>query len=93
MAPQIRGFDLSLSAYKEYRHILSREEYPYIYDLTAMIIREIEDQQPQYQESAMGLLLSLCIQLDRIQSKGASRPRSRAGLPRMPWYSRRFWTT
>jgi len=70
MAPQIRGFDLSLSAYKEYRHILSRDEYPYIYDLTAMIIREIGEQHPQYQASAMGLLLSLCIQLDRIQSKG-----------------------
>lgn len=42
VAPELQGFDLSLSAYKEYRHILSREEFPYIYELTTMIIREIE---------------------------------------------------
>ena len=69
LMPQIRGFDLSLSAYKEYKHILSREEYPGIYDLTMTSIHEIENQHPQYQASAMGLLLSLCIKLDRIQSE------------------------
>lgn len=69
LVPQIRGFDLSLSAYKEYKHILNREEYPGIYDLTMTAIREIEMQHPQYQASAMGLLLSLCIKLDRIQSE------------------------
>lgn len=69
LMPQIRGFDLSLSAYKEYKHILNREEYPGIYDLTMTAIHEIEMQRPQYQASAMGLLLSLCIKLDRIQSE------------------------
>lgn len=70
IAPNIRSLDLSLSAYKEYKHILSREEYPHIYELTTTIIKEIEDQKPHYQVSSMGLLLSLCIELHRIQSEG-----------------------
>lgn len=73
IAPHIRGFDLSLSAYREYRHILSRNEYPYIYELTSMAIREIEQQQPMYQTGAMGILLSLCIELHRIQDMGGHK--------------------
>lgn len=73
IAPHMRGFDLSLSAYREYRHILSRDEYPYIYELTSMAIREIEQQQPMYQTGAMGILLSLCIELHRIQDMGGHK--------------------
>ncbi len=69
VAPDLQGFDLSLSAYKEYRHILSREEFPCLYELTTMAIREIEFCPPHYRTSSMGLLLSLCIELHRIQDK------------------------
>ncbi len=73
IAPDIRGFDLSLSAYKEYRHILSRKEYPVIYDLTMMIVKDIRDEKPMYRTSSMGLLLSLCIELHRIQNQGGHK--------------------
>lgn len=65
-----RNFDLSLSAYKEYKHILSRDEYPQVYQLTMAVIKEMEEKKPHYQTSALGLLLSLCIELHRIQSEG-----------------------
>ncbi len=65
-----RGFDLSLSAYTEYKHILSRDTYPLVYQLTTTIIQELEEKRPHYQMSATGLLLSLCIELHRIQSEG-----------------------
>lgn len=65
-----RNFDLSLSAYKEYKHILSKDTYPKVYNLTLAIIQELEEKKPQYQLSATGLLLSLCIELHRIQSEG-----------------------
>lgn len=65
-----RDFDLSLSAYKEYKHILSKDIYPKVYSLTMEIIKELEEKKPQYQLSATGLLLSLCIELHRIQSEG-----------------------
>lgn len=71
MAPNFsRGFDLSLSAYKEYKHILSKDTYPLVYQLTTTIIQELEEKRPHYQMSATGLLLSLCIELHRIQSEG-----------------------
>lgn len=73
IAPDIRGFDLSLSAYKEYRHILERKEYPAIYDLITMIIKDIQEERPMYQTSSMGLLLSLCIELHRVQNQGGQK--------------------
>ncbi len=70
IAPNIRGFDLSLSAYKTYRHILGRDEYPRVYELAVLAEQEIERHAAHYQTGAMGLLLSLCIELHRIQSEG-----------------------
>lgn len=70
MAPEFsRGFDLSLSSYERYKHILSRDEYPNVYELTMAAIREIEEKKTQYKTSAMGLLLALCIELHRVQSE------------------------
>lgn len=67
-----RDFDLSLSAYKEYKHILSKAQYPHIYNLTMSIIRELEEKKPNYQTSTTGLLLALAIDLFRVQSEGGS---------------------
>lgn len=64
-----RELDLSISAYEEYKYIFSREQYPQVYQLTMTIIHEMEEKKPHYQTSVMGLLLSLCIELHRIQSE------------------------
>lgn len=74
------NYDLSIYAFKGYKHILSREEYPTVHHLTISIIRELEEQKPSYQISARGLLLSLYIELYRIQSmKSASLPKEAHG--------------
>lgn len=77
----VHSFDLSLSAYKEYHHILSRDKYPHIYELTISVIREIEEQKPHYKASAMGLLLSLCIELHRAQSEGGNEHTATSNTP------------
>lgn len=68
-----RQFDFSLSAYNDYKYILSRNEYPFVYQLVTMIIEELETKKPLYQQSATGLLLSLCIELNRIESEGGQK--------------------
>ncbi len=68
----IHNLDLSLSSYVQYRHILSRDKYPEIYNLVISVIREIKEQKPLYKTSSMGLLLSLFIELHRVQSEGGS---------------------
>jgi len=72
---------LSPSAYNVYRYILGRERYPHIYGLALAAIREIEEKKPQYQTSAMGLLLSLCIELHRVQSEGGQRHLDSSQIP------------
>ena len=67
-----RDFDLSLPAFKNYKHILSRDEYPQVYQLTMAVIKEMEEKKPHYQTSVTGLLLALSIELYRIQSEGGS---------------------
>ena len=60
-------FDLSISAFQNYQHILSKEQYPQVYALAMAAIKELEEKKPHYQTSATGLLLSLFIELYRIQ--------------------------
>lgn len=64
-----KNYDLSIYAFRDYKHILSREEYPTVHQLVSGIIRELEEQKPSYQISAKGLLLALYIELYRIQSE------------------------
>lgn len=63
-----KNYDLSVYAFKGYKHILGKEEYPIVHFLAESIIRELEEQKPSYQVSARGLLLALYIELYRIQS-------------------------
>lgn len=63
-----KNFDLPLSSFKEYKHILSKEDYPTVHNLVTLIINELEEQKPCYQLSVRGLLLSLYIEIYRIQS-------------------------
>lgn len=78
IAPDIRGFDLSLSAYKEYQHILSREEYPYIYDLTTMIIKEIQEQTPCTRPVPWDFCCHCASICTASRTRGATGPRSPA---------------
>ncbi|MCR5584826.1 MAG: AraC family transcriptional regulator [Lachnospiraceae bacterium] len=66
----IRNYDLSVSAYKDYKFIFSRSEYPEIYHLAVAAVREIELQKPHYRACAAGLIMSLIIMLTRLQSEG-----------------------
>ncbi len=48
--------------------ILNKEQYPKIHSLATSVVEELRQQNPYYQESAYGLLLSLYIELLRIHS-------------------------
>lgn len=81
-----KNIDLSVYAFRGYKHILSREEYPGVYYLMQNIIRELEEQRPSYQISAKGLILSLYIELYRIQSmETASDSSYTGGVLRVGW--------
>lgn len=64
------NYDLSITSgtSRNFVPILSREKYPQVYSLVLSIISELEEQRPSYQLSAKGLLLSLYIELYRIES-------------------------
>lgn len=63
-----KNFDFSIYSSRGFQPILSRTDHPHIYDLVLSVIRELEEQKPSYQLSAKGLLLSLYIELLRIET-------------------------
>ncbi len=65
-----KSYDLSLSAYKDYKYILPRDSYPEVYALALTIVRELEAQKPHYRACVSGLIMSLIVLLIRIQSEG-----------------------
>lgn len=65
-----KNFDFSICSLQGFHPILSREEYPQVYQLVISVIRELEEQKPSYQLSAKGLLLALYIELLRIEAPG-----------------------
>ena len=50
-----------------YQFIINKQDYPKLYFLVISIIEEIKEQKPDYQISVRGLLLSLYVELLRIQ--------------------------
>lgn len=48
--------------------ILNKQQYPKVHSLATSVVEELKQQNPYYQESAYGLLLSLYIELLRIHS-------------------------
>ncbi len=68
--------DLTAHSCQNFQPIFSRQEYPSLYNLVTAVIRELEGQQPNYQLSAKGLLLSLYIEITRyhFQSKTEAVP-------------------
>lgn len=63
-----QDYDLTGYSLNSFKPILNQEEYPQIHALAQSVIRELEEQKPSFQISAKGLLLSLYIELYRIQS-------------------------
>lgn len=61
--PDLTGFSMN-----HFQTILNRELFPQIYELVMSVIREMEEQKPGYQISVKGLLLSLYIEIYRIES-------------------------
>ncbi len=64
-----QNVDLTVFSFREFKPILSREAYPHVNRLVNDIIRELSEQKLSYQLSAKGLLLSLYIELYRIEAR------------------------
>lgn len=67
--------DLSMYYLKGYKHILSQTEYPAIYYLLTHIIQELTEQKSNYQLNVKALLLSVYIDLCRIQNMQNTSPK------------------
>ena len=64
-----KNYDLPPYAFKNFKYILHKEQYPTVYQLLTLILRELKEEQNAYQFSTKGLLLSLYIEIYRIQSQ------------------------
>ncbi len=64
------NYHLSPEAFPSFRYVFSKEDFPCLHHLAQDILRELETQRPCYQICAKGLLLTLYIELYRIQSAG-----------------------
>ena len=63
-----QNHDLTAYSLNNFKPILSKEEYPQVHALAESVIRELEEQKPSFQLSAKGLLLSLYVEIYRIQT-------------------------
>ena len=78
-----KNYDLSLRAGRDLQIVFGQNDYPQIYQLVTSVIRELEDEKPNYQISVRCLLLSLCIELGRIfTSAGLGGVNSTPGAPK-----------
>lgn len=62
------NIDLNINGFRGYQHIVNKDTYPYIHFLMTNIIRELETKPPCYHISVRGLLLSLYIEIYRLQA-------------------------
>lgn len=67
------NYDFSAFTLGNFKYILSQKEYPHVNQLVLAIIRELEEQKQSFQLSAKGLLLSLYIELYRIESSSFAK--------------------
>jgi len=63
-----QDYDLADFPISSFRPILNREQFPQVYNLVMAAIQELEEQKPCFQISARGLLLSLYIEIYRIEN-------------------------
>ena len=64
-----KNYDLQPYAFKNFKYLLSKEHYPEVWQLLTLIIKELQEQKLGYQFAARGLMLSLYIEIYRIQSQ------------------------
>ena len=70
LPPTWQDHDLTGYPQENFKPILNREEYPQIHALAQSAIWELEEQKPSFQISVKGLLLSLYIEIYRVQNAG-----------------------
>ena len=68
LPPEWKNGDMYRQAYRGMPVVFGKDEYPHLYHLTLDAIRELKEQRQNYQLSARGLLLSLCIEITRALS-------------------------
>lgn len=64
-----KNYELQPYAFQNFKYLLSRERYPEVWQLLTLIIKELREQKLGYQFAARGLMLSLYIEIYRIQSQ------------------------
>ncbi len=62
------NFESPMSPIRNYRYIMSKEEFPKVHFLATSIVEELKGQKFNYQASVKGLVLSLYIELLRIHT-------------------------
>lgn len=73
-------YNLSLHMSFGHQHVLNKEEHPTIYALALQIIQELEEKKNHYQTNAKGLLLSLYIELYRVQELKPFNPKNSSSI-------------
>ncbi len=66
------NYDFSAFTLHNFKYILPQKDYAHVNQLVLAVIRELEEQRQSFQISAKGLLLSLYIELYRIESSSFS---------------------
>ena len=84
--------DLSLSTYQNIRHILPKNDFSKIYALVMDVIEELNAARPNYKLCVKGLLLALCIELNRIQEEENASAALMPPQPRFP-YPKTRWSS
>ncbi|MDO4293409.1 MAG: helix-turn-helix domain-containing protein [Eubacteriales bacterium] len=65
------NYDLSPFTTRNFKYVLSQEEYPFLHSLIMAAVRELEEKRTGYQISARGLLLAFYVEIFRIQNRQA----------------------
>ncbi len=65
----IKNFELTMGPDDNFMPVLSKEKYPKLYFFMTAIIDELEEKKPGYQLISRGLLLSLYLELWRIETE------------------------
>lgn len=68
-----KNFESPMAPFYNYRHIMNKSDYPKVYFLASAIIEEMNEQRANYQASVKGLMLSLYIELIRINFEENSK--------------------
>ncbi len=79
LPPAWENFDLQPFRFQNFQYILSREQYPAVYQLVMLLIEELREEKPGYQFTTTGLMLALYIEIFRIQSEEREEKNEKGG--------------